>query len=111
LLVLKEEANWPLGPQNATKSVREQDKEPLGHLAVCLGSPIARWTKTKDQRTQKKGMDLTDEDWLEMKWPLLPFRCLVGCAVAPLLGMCAKLPLWQLRGISCHNGNLAYLFI
>jgi hypothetical protein len=24
--------------------------------------------------------------------------------------MCAKLPLWQLRGISCHNGNLAFFF-
>jgi hypothetical protein len=26
------------------------------------------------------------------------------------VGMCAKLPLWQLRGISCHNGNLAHFF-
>jgi hypothetical protein len=25
--------------------------------------------------------------------------------------MCAELPLWQLRGISCHFGNLAYLFL
>jgi hypothetical protein len=24
--------------------------------------------------------------------------------------MCAKLPLWQLRGISCHFGNLAIYF-
>jgi hypothetical protein len=23
----------------------------------------------------------------------------------------SKLPLWQLRGISCHNGNLAHLFL
>ena len=63
--MLIEEANWPLGPQDATESVREEDKEPLGHLAVYLGSHIARWTK--DQRTQEKGMNLTDEDWLEMK--------------------------------------------
>ena len=63
--MLNEEANWPMGPQNSTESVREEDKEPLGHLAVYLGSHIARWTK--DQRTQEKGMDLTDEDWLEMK--------------------------------------------
>jgi hypothetical protein len=25
-----------------------------------------------------------------------------------LVGMCAKLPLWQLRGISCHFGNLPF---
>ena len=63
--MLNEEANWPLGPQDATESVREEHKEPPGHLAVYLGSHITRWTK--DQRTQEKGMDLTDEDWLEMK--------------------------------------------
>jgi hypothetical protein len=37
---------------------------------------------------------------------------LATCAVVVsvvLVGMCAKLPLWQLRGISCHFGNLAHL--